>query len=92
MKVIDPIRILWSRAGGLDAKPNSRFTPNHLVPVIRYNEDLKGVLQKDATLQQLSQNDGVMFVDGRRKGDLKQTKLCFLSQKRPFDQQDGNVA
>ena len=47
------------------------------MPVIRYNEDLKGVLQKDATLQQLNQNDDVMFVDGRRKRDFKQTKLFF---------------
>jgi len=90
--VIDPIRILWSRAGGLDARPNSRFAPNHFVPVITCNEDLKGVLEKDATLQQLNQNDDVMFVDGRRKRDLKQIKLCSLSQKRPFDQQDGNIA
>ena len=82
VKVIDPIRILWSRAGGLDARPNFRFAPNHFVPVIRYSEDLKGVLQTDATLQQLNQNDDVMFVDGRRKRDLKQTKLCLLSQKK----------
>ena len=80
--VIDPIRILWSRAGGLDVRPNSRFAPNHFVPVIRCNEDLKGVLEKDATLQQLNQNDDVRFVDGRRKRDLKQTKLCFLSHKK----------
>jgi len=52
------------------------------VPVIRCNEDLKGVLEKDATLQQLNQNDDVRFVDGRRKRDLKQTKLCFVSQKK----------
>ena len=51
------------------------------MPVIRCNEDLKGVLEKDATLQQLNQNDDVRFVDGRRKSDLKQTKLCFLSHK-----------
>jgi len=52
------------------------------VPVIRCNEDLKGVLEKDATLQQLNQNYDVRFVDGRRKRDLKQTKLCFLSHKK----------
>jgi len=52
------------------------------VPVIRCNEDLKGVLEKDATLQQLNQNDDVRFVDGRRKRDLKQTKLCFLRHKK----------
>ena len=92
MNVIDPIRILWSRAGGLVARPNSRFAPNHFVPIIRYNKDLKGVLEKAATLQQLNLNDDVRFVDGRRKRDSKQIKLCFLSQKRPFDQQDGNVA
>ena len=92
VNVIDPIRILWSRAGGLDARPNSRFAPNHFVPVIRYNEDLQGVLEKDATLQQLNKNNDVRFVDARRKRDLKQTKLCFSSQKRPFDQQDGNIA
>ena len=92
MNVIDPIRIHWSRAGGLDARLNFRFVPNHFVPVIRCNEDLKSILKKDATLQQLNQNDDVRCVDGRRKRDLKQTKLCFLSQKRPFNQQNGNVA
>ena len=92
VNVIDPIRILWSKAGGLDARPNSKFVPNHFVPIIRCNEDLEGVLEKDATLQLLNQNDDVRFVDGRQKRDFKQTKLCFLSQKRPFDQQDGNVA
>ena len=85
---IDPIRILWSRAGGLDARPNSRFAPNHFVPVIKCNEGLKDVLEKDTTLQQRNQKDDVRFVDGRRKRDLKQTKLCVLSQKMPFDQQD----
>ena len=71
MNVIDPIRILWSRAGGLDARPNFRFAPNNFVPVIRCNKDLKDVLEKDATLQQLNQNDDIRFVDGRRKRDLK---------------------
>ena len=45
------------------------------MPVIRCNEDLNGVLEKDATLQQLNENDDVRFVDGRRKRDLKQTKI-----------------
>jgi len=35
VNVIDPISILWSRAGGLDARPNSRFAPNHFVSDIR---------------------------------------------------------
>ena len=92
VNVIDPIRIFWSRAVGLDARPNCRFASNHFVPVIRCNEDFKVVLERDATLQQLNQNDDVRFVDGRKKRGFKQTKLCFLSQKRPFDEQNGNVA
>ncbi|KAJ7376300.1 hypothetical protein OS493_035661 [Desmophyllum pertusum] len=31
---MEPVRLLWSREGSLDNRPNAWYTPNHIVPVI----------------------------------------------------------